>query len=69
MWGKFVYCEIVASERIFLLNCFSDEEGELTRHPMAPIWPLEMSSTTIFTGQNDQTIRARERAPLNPPVA
>jgi len=36
MWGKFVYREIVAPERIVFVNSFSDEAGNLTRHPFTP---------------------------------
>ena len=42
MWGKFVYREIVAPEKIVLVNSFSDAGGGLTRHPFSPAWPLEM---------------------------
>jgi uncharacterized protein YndB with AHSA1/START domain len=48
MWGKFVYREIVASERLVFINFFSDENGGVTRHPMAPNWPLDMLSTFPF---------------------
>ena len=34
MWGKFVYREIVAPERVVLINSFSDEQGGTTHHPM-----------------------------------
>ncbi len=44
MWGRFVYREIAAPERIVLVNSFSDAEGGITRHPMSPTWPLEMLS-------------------------
>jgi uncharacterized protein YndB with AHSA1/START domain len=47
MWGKFVYREIVPPEKLVFINSFSDEAGGLTRHPMAPNWPIEMLS--IFT--------------------
>lgn len=40
MWGKFVYREIVAPERIVLVNSFSDENGNLTRHPFSASWPF-----------------------------
>ena len=36
MWGRFVYREIAAPERIVFVNSFSDEKGGLTRHPMSP---------------------------------
>lgn len=48
MWGKFVYREIVRPERIVFVNSFSNENGDVTRHPMAPGWPLEMLTTFTF---------------------
>ena len=66
MWGKFVYREISAPERIVLVNSFSDEKGGLTRHPMSPTWPLEMLSTTTLTEQNSKTKLTIEWSPLNP---
>jgi uncharacterized protein YndB with AHSA1/START domain len=65
MWGKFVYREIVAPERIVLVNSFSDEAGGITRHPMSATWPLEMLSTTTFTEQGGRTTLTLECAPLN----
>ena len=47
MWGRFVYREISAPERVVLINSFSDAEGGITRHPMSPGWPLELLS--VFT--------------------
>jgi uncharacterized protein YndB with AHSA1/START domain len=60
MWGKFVYREIVPQQRIVLVNSFSDEKGNLTRHPFAPMWPLQMLTTTTFeerAGKTTVTIR------------
>jgi uncharacterized protein YndB with AHSA1/START domain len=48
LWGKFVYREVVAPERLVFINFFSDEKGGVTRHPMAPTWPLELLSTFTF---------------------
>ncbi|MGH6768515.1 MAG: SRPBCC family protein [Xanthobacteraceae bacterium] len=47
MWGKFVFSEIVAPERMVFVNSFSDEAGGTTRHPGHLSWPLEM--VTVFT--------------------
>ena len=47
-WAKFVYREIVAPQRLVWVHSFSDEAGGLTRHPMAPTWPLQMLTTVIF---------------------
>jgi uncharacterized protein YndB with AHSA1/START domain len=48
MWGLQRFLEIVPDRKIVLIQSFSDAEGGLTRHPMAPHWPLEMLSTTTF---------------------
>ncbi len=65
MWGKFVYRDIAAPERIVLVNSFSDEKGNLTRHPMSPTWPLEMLSTTTFAEQAGKTTVTVRWSPLN----
>jgi uncharacterized protein YndB with AHSA1/START domain len=48
MWGKMAYREILPQDRIVFINSFSDEAGGVTRHPMAPVWPLQMHSTFTF---------------------
>jgi len=65
MWGKWVFREIKAPERLVLVNSFSDAAGNLTRHPMAPTWPLEMLSSTTFTEQAGKTTLTLEWLPLN----
>ncbi len=65
MWGKFVYREIVAPERIVLVNSFSDEAGGLTRHPMSPTWPLEMLSTFTLAEQEGGTTATVRWVPIN----
>ncbi|MEA2988570.1 MAG: hypothetical protein QOG83_1281 [Alphaproteobacteria bacterium] len=60
IWGKFIFREIVAPERMVFINSFSDEAGGQTRHPMAPTWPLELLSTFTFEdvgGKTKVTIR------------
>lgn len=66
MWGKFVYREIVAPERIVLVNSFSDEDGGETRHPFSPTWPLQMLSTCRFAERGDETTVSLEWTPINP---
>jgi uncharacterized protein YndB with AHSA1/START domain len=48
MWGRFVFREIAAPERIVYVSSFSDEKGGLTRHFMHEKWPLELLSTLLF---------------------
>jgi uncharacterized protein YndB with AHSA1/START domain len=65
MWGKFVYREIVAPERIVLVNSFSDKNGNLTRHPFSPAWPLQMLTITTFSEENEGTQVTVRWIPLN----
>jgi len=65
MWGKFVYREIVTPERIVWVNSFSDEKGNLTRHPASPTWPLEMLTIVTFTEEKGKTTVRVRWIPLN----
>ena len=69
MWGKFVYREIVPPSRIVFVNSFSDAEGGLTRHPMAPDWPSQMLTTITFTEEGDRTRFSVEWLPIEPSEA
>ena len=66
MWGKFVYREIIVPQRIVLVNSFSDDKGNLTRHPMSPTWPREMLSTTTFAEYQGKTTITLAWTALNP---
>lgn len=55
MWGRMVFREIVPNERLVFINSFSDPDGGLTRHPLAPEWPLQMHTTITFTEENGKT--------------
>lgn len=48
MWGRMIYREITPPERLVFINSFSDEAGGLSRHPLAPQWPLQMLSIFSF---------------------
>ena len=66
MWGKFVYREIIAPEKIVLVHSFSDQHGGLTRHPFSATWPLEMLSTITVAGDGSSTKLTLESSPVNP---
>jgi uncharacterized protein YndB with AHSA1/START domain len=55
MWGKLVYREIVAPERLVFVVSFSDRDGGVTRHPFVPSWPIETLSTVTFEQQPGKT--------------
>ena len=65
MWGKFVYREIVAPERLVFVNSFSDKDGGTTRHPWSPTWPLEVLNTLTFTEHEGKTNVKLRGIPVN----
>jgi len=69
MWGKFVYKEVVAPERLVFINSFSDAKGGITRHPMAPDWPLEVFNVQTLTEANGKTTLSMRGTPHNATAA
>ncbi len=65
MWGKWIFHEIVRPERLVNTVSFSDPQGGVTRHPMAPAWPLETLGTATFIGHGDKTTVAVEWVAVN----
>jgi uncharacterized protein YndB with AHSA1/START domain len=56
MWGKANYLEIEKPRRIVYTQQFSDEHGNVSRHPMAPVWPETMHTTVLLSEEGpDQT--------------
>jgi uncharacterized protein YndB with AHSA1/START domain len=56
MWGKWTFREIKAPELMVVVVSFSDKDRGVTRHPMAPNWPLETLSRTTFEEQDGKTL-------------
>ena len=60
MWGKFVYHEIDPPHRLLFMSSFSDANEGVTKHPMAPDWPLQtMTEITLdeHDGKTNVTVR------------
>jgi uncharacterized protein YndB with AHSA1/START domain len=66
VWGRFTYREIAPPSRIVFVSAFSDAQGGLSRHPMAPNWPQQMLTTVTFTEEGDKTRFTVEWVPLDP---
>jgi uncharacterized protein YndB with AHSA1/START domain len=64
MWGRIEYLELVAPERIVFRNSFSDPEGNITRAPFAPDFPLVMYNVLTFADQGGQTVLEMGGGPL-----
>ena len=56
MWCKWVYREIVAPERLVFVSSFTDEKGNLTRHPFEP---------KTFTEDRGRTTATVRMVPIN----
>jgi uncharacterized protein YndB with AHSA1/START domain len=65
MWGKFVYREITAPERLVFVVSFSDKERNTLRHFASTTWPLEVLNTVTFTEQGGKTTATLKGAPIN----
>jgi len=68
MWGRFVYREIAAPERLVFINSFSDAKGGITRAPFSEInetWPLEVLNTLTLSEKNGKTTLTLRGIPIN----
>jgi uncharacterized protein YndB with AHSA1/START domain len=65
MWGKFVYQEITAPEKLVFIQSFSDEEGNTVRAPFSPTWPLEIINHLTLTENEGTTTLTLRGGPLN----
>jgi uncharacterized protein YndB with AHSA1/START domain len=57
-WGKGVYREIIESEKLVYVDCFSDAEGNIVQpadYGMSPEWPAETTITITFSEQDGKT--------------
>ncbi len=57
MWGYQTFVEVTPRTRIVLLQSFSNPEGEIASHPMAPTWPKRMQATMTFESTGPETSR------------
>jgi uncharacterized protein YndB with AHSA1/START domain len=55
MWGKWVFHKIEAPRLLAHTVSFSDAEGGIASHPMAPVWPPATYSETTFADLGDET--------------
>ncbi|HEX4123884.1 MAG TPA: SRPBCC domain-containing protein [Tepidisphaeraceae bacterium] len=66
IWGKFVYREIIPQQRLVWIHSFSDEHGNLRRHPYVPDWPAELLTTVTFAEQSGKTTVTLHWSPIHP---
>jgi len=69
MWGKWVYREIVAPERLVSVSSFTDDRGNPVRHPLLPNFPLEVLGVSTFTEHQGKTTLVVRMSPFNAPAS
>ncbi|MGC5325437.1 SRPBCC family protein [Brevibacillus sp. SYSU BS000544] len=65
LWGKFVYREITAPEKLVYVSSFSDKEANIVGSPFSPTWPLEVLNTLTLVERDNKTILTLKGYPLN----
>ena len=64
-WGKFVYGKVAPPEKLAFVVSFSDEQGNITRHPLSATWPREVQNTLTLEEHNGITMLTLRGAPIN----
>lgn len=61
MYGRVNYLELHRPDRLVYTQCFLDAEGNVSRHPGAPIWPEQMLTTVLFAEEGPSETRVTVR--------
>jgi uncharacterized protein YndB with AHSA1/START domain len=68
VFGRFIYREVAAPERLVFVNSFSDAEGGITRAPFPQLgdrWPLEVLNTITLIERDGKTTLTLRGGPIN----
>ena len=57
MYGSADYIELSRPDRIVYTQQFTDEKGNISRHPMAPTWPAVMKTVITFAEESPDSTR------------
>jgi uncharacterized protein YndB with AHSA1/START domain len=57
MYGKARYLEFVKPTRLVYTQIFTDQDGKVSRHPMAPTWPETMKTTVTLCDEGPNQTR------------
>lgn len=64
MWGRFTYLDVREPWLLVYIVSFSDEEGNVTRHPLSETWPLEVLNVVTFNESSGITYLSLQAIPL-----
>lgn len=57
LYGKIRYIEIVKPNKLVYTQIFTDEKGNISRHPFTPTWPEVMLTTVKLYAETSETTR------------
>ncbi len=66
MWGKYTFREVTPKSRLVFVVAFSNEAGDIARHPMSPDWPKEILSEVEFIEVGGKTTVSVRWTPITP---
>ncbi len=55
--GRFEYQQIQRPNLVVYTQQFCDEQENISRHPLAPVWPATMLSTVLLTAETSERTR------------
>ncbi len=65
MWGKFIYREIDAPQRLVYVSSFADADENVTRAPFDDRFPMHILNSVTFEEHGDKTTLTLRAAPLD----
>ncbi len=65
IWGKFVYREIIAPEKLVFVSSFSDEGGGYAANPWLPVWPEHVLNVLTLSENGGKTQLVLKAGPIN----
>jgi Uncharacterized conserved protein len=57
MYGKAEYLEVNRPSLLVYTQVFTDQDGKVSRHPMAPTWPEKMKTVIEFASEDENQTR------------
>lgn len=69
LWGRFMYREISAPERLVWLNAFANPRGGIARAPFSELCPLEIENAVTLMERNGVTVVHLRAEPFGAPAA
>ena len=65
MWVRWLYLEVEPPRRLLVDVSFTDADGGVTRHPMAPDWPLHVLTEIRLDPMGASTILTMRSVPID----